>query len=69
MTPEHPVEAARQPFRKKKGTTVHVPISGDLHTKLEEMRAVDRRSKNDFVRLLIEDEWTRRQAKANGSHA
>lgn len=50
-------------------TTVHVKLTGPLKAKLDEMAKADRREKTQLVRLLIEDEWTRRQARQKGNGA
>lgn len=55
------------PSKEPQGTTLHVPIRGELRKKLDQMRADDRRERNDFVRLLIEDEWERRKKTAEGN--
>jgi predicted transcriptional regulator len=47
-----------------KNTTVHIPLSPDLKGKLATMAENDRRKHSDLVRLLIEDEWERRQKVA-----
>jgi len=41
---------------------LNVAIPRELKKKVEEMAAHDRREKSDFVRLLLEDEWKRRNA-------
>jgi hypothetical protein len=63
--------AAQTPQAKEtvEGTTLHVPISGELREKLAQMIATDRRQRTDFVRILIEDEWNRRQTAAAGNGA
>jgi len=50
--------------KKMASTTVHVKLAGPLNAKLDELAKTDRRDKTEFIRLLIEDEWTRR--KSNG---
>jgi hypothetical protein len=55
--------------KQVEGTTLHVPITGELRGKLEQMIATDRRQRTDFVRILIEDEWSRRQTAAAGNGA
>jgi len=53
-----------------KGTTVHLPVNAELREKLDQMRNTDRRARNDFIRILIEDEWNRREAqKGNGAQS
>jgi hypothetical protein len=54
---------------KRRSTTVHVKISGGILEKLDEMKEADRRDRAEFLRLLVEDEWTRRQAAAAGNGA
>lgn len=49
---------------KQTPTTVHVTMGRDLKRKLDEMAAADRRKFVDFVRILIEDEWRRRNPSA-----
>lgn len=46
--------------RENQGTTLHVPITADLRKKFDQMRLADRRQGTDFIRILIEDEWNRR---------
>lgn len=53
--------------KKMAGTTLHVPIDGELREKLDQMKATDRRQRNDFVRILIEDEWNRREIREKGN--
>ena len=48
-------------------TTVHVPLSSDLKKKLVTMTERDHRKHSDFIRLLIDEEWDRRQAPARGN--
>lgn len=55
---------------KQTPTTVHVTMGRDLKKKLDLMAAADRRKFVDFVRILIEDEWERRNpsaAEGNGA--
>ena len=50
-------------------TTVHLTMLKSLKKKLDQMASADRRDKTDFLRLLIEDEWHRRNqiaAEGNG---
>lgn len=54
---------------KQDATTLHVPISAELQDWLDKMRKQDRRGRNDFLRILIEDEWHRRQKVAAGNGA
>lgn len=51
---------------RRRSTTVHLKISGEILEKLDEMSSADRRDRPDFIRLLVEDEWNRRQA-GNGA--
>lgn len=53
--------------KRRRSTTVHVKISGDILDKLDEMSGADRRDRPEFLRLLVEDEWTRRQTTAAGN--
>jgi predicted transcriptional regulator len=54
-------------------TTVHVTMLKSLKKKLDQLAKADRRDKTDFIRLLIEDEWNRRNAaevaKGNGDRS
>lgn len=52
------------PKTRRRSTTVHVKVSGEILEKLDEMSSSDRRDRPQFMRLLIEDEWTRRQRAA-----
>lgn len=56
------------PKTRRRSTTVHVKVSGEILEKLDEMRGADRRDRPEFMRLLVEDEWNRRQ-KGNGAQA
>jgi hypothetical protein len=47
-------------------TTVHVPLSQDLKEKLVTMAEKDRRKHSDLIRLLIDEEWSRRQKATVG---
>lgn len=51
------------------GTTVHVTLSRDLKDKLDAMAVKDRRKYSDLVRLLIDEEWERRQKALQGNGA
>ncbi len=46
--------------RRMANTTIHLTITKSLKEKLDQMAKSDRRDKTDFLRLLIEDEWNRR---------
>lgn len=50
-------------------TTAHVPMTATQKEKLEGMAAADRRTQAEFVRILIDDEWERRQKAAQGNGA
>jgi hypothetical protein len=50
-------------------TTIHTPMTASQKEKLEQMAAADRRPCTHFVRILIEDEWNRRQKAAEGNGA
>ncbi len=47
-------------------TVVHVPLNAKQKEKLAEMAAADRRRFTEFMRILVEDEWDRRQKVAAG---
>jgi predicted transcriptional regulator len=53
----------------QRSTTVHVKISGEMLERLDKMTAADRRDRAEFMRLLVEDEWNRRQSIAKGNGA
>jgi hypothetical protein len=57
------------PTKRRRSTTVHVKISGEVLEKLDEMSGADRRDRPEFLRLLVEDEWTRRRTVAAGNGA
>jgi predicted transcriptional regulator len=57
------------PKTRRRSTTVHVKVSGEVLEKLDEMAGVDRRDRPEFLRLLVEDEWKRRQTAAAGNGA
>jgi mRNA-degrading endonuclease RelE of RelBE toxin-antitoxin system len=44
--------------------TVHVALDPALKKKLKTMCDADRRKHSDFIRLLIDQEWDRRQKGA-----
>jgi len=44
-----------------KDKTIHVALSPEQYRKMATMAAEDRRALTEWVRLLIEDEWNRRQ--------
>jgi hypothetical protein len=48
---------------------VHVPLTAEQKEKLEQMAATDRRKHTDFIRILVDDEWDRRQKAAAGNGA
>jgi hypothetical protein len=50
-------------------TTVHVPLSQDLKEKLATMAEKDRRKHSDLIRLLIDEEWSRRERAVQGNGA
>ncbi len=50
-------------------TTVHVPLSSDLKEKLVAMCEKDRRKHSDLIRLLIDEEWSRREKAIQGNGA
>jgi hypothetical protein len=52
---------------RRRSTTVHLKMSGEILEKLDEMSGTDRRDRPEFLRLLVEDEWKRRNG--NGAHA
>jgi hypothetical protein len=41
--------------------TVHVPLKADQKEKLDKMTLNDHRRHTDFMRMLVEQEWERRQ--------
>ena len=45
---------------------VHVPFNAAQKEKLETMAAADRRRFTEFLRILVDDEWDRRQKQAAG---
>ena len=40
---------------------IQVPLNVELKDKLHQMSFVDRRRPTEFMRILLEDEWNRRQ--------
>jgi predicted transcriptional regulator len=50
-------------------TIIHVGLSEELKNRLVKMAGADRRKHSDFLRLLIDDEWERRQKAAAGNGA
>jgi hypothetical protein len=53
----------RVPKRKKisgNAGVVHVTFSPEQKEKLDSMTKTDRRSQPEFIRLLVDDEWARR---------
>jgi hypothetical protein len=48
---------------------VHVPLNAAQKEKLAEMAAADRRRFTEFMRILVEDEWDRRQKVVAGDGA
>ena len=50
-------------------TTVHLPLSAELQERLSSMAEGDHRKKSDLLRLLIDQEWERRQKSAQQSGA
>lgn len=44
--------------------TVHVALSDELHGKLGRMSLQDQRKPSDFIRVLLEAEWRRRNTEA-----
>jgi len=62
--------------KRKNGATgsrtvavVHVPFNASQKEKLATMAAADRRRFTEFLRILVEDEWNRRQKLAEGNGA
>jgi len=52
-------------------TTAHIPLTATQNDRLDWLAATDRRSRAEVVRILIDDEWDRRQklAAQNGAAA
>lgn len=48
---------------------VHVPLTPTQYEKLEEMTTADRRPRTEFMRILLDLEWDRRQKVAAGNGA
>jgi len=49
--------------------TIRLTLSEEQKDRLAKMAASDRRKHADFLRLLIDDEWERRQKAAAGNGA
>jgi hypothetical protein len=58
-----------KPARETVTTTAHVPMKASQKEKLEKMAVADRRTQAEVVRILIDDEWDRRQKAAQGNGA
>jgi len=48
---------------------IRLPLSEEQKDRLAKMAANDRRKMSEFLRLLIDDEWERRQKAAAGNGA
>lgn len=46
-----------------------VPLNTELKDKLHQMSFIDRRRPTEFMRILLEDEWNRRQKIAQQNEA
>jgi hypothetical protein len=55
--------------KEKISAMLHTPMTATQKEKLEQMAAADRRPCTHFVRILIEDEWDRRQEKTSRAPA
>lgn len=42
-------------------SVLQVPLNSELKDKLHQMSFVDRRRPTEFMRILLEDEWNRRE--------
>jgi hypothetical protein len=42
-------------------SVLQVPLNSELKEKLNQMSFVDRRRPTEFMRILLEDEWNRRE--------
>lgn len=55
----------RVPKVKMSGkNTVHLPLSDELNEKVDKMSLQAKRKKADFIRVVLEEEWTRQNAAA-----
>jgi hypothetical protein len=63
------VTKAKKLAKENVTAMVHIPMTPSQKAKLDEMAAADRRSLTDFMRILVEDEYDRRQKAAEVSGA
>ena len=68
------VASATRKAKKPRGSMVamvHIPLTEQQKDRLDQMAVTDRRPLTEFMRILLDDEWDRRQklAAQNGAAA